>query len=165
MELQNGRGLACEVSTLLQQACTLSSQWESCCLGVRMERYPMHQALVFVCEVVWLLHHTFSNHAIPLVISLCLCGPSPPIPWFYGLAKGHVGLWSCGVCVCYVCLCMYNYHGVPSSLQIRCPELTLYFECWSLHPQTVDTELLSQRLAEYHYCLPEHMHGHAASAL
>jgi len=41
MELQNGRGLACEVSTLPQQACTLSSQWESCCLGVRMERYPI----------------------------------------------------------------------------------------------------------------------------
>jgi len=27
MELQNGRGLACEVSTLLQQPCTLPSQW------------------------------------------------------------------------------------------------------------------------------------------
>ena len=99
------------------------------------------------------------------MVSLCLCGPSPPISWFYGLAKGHVGQWSCGVCVCYACLCMYNCHGVPSSLQIHCPELTLYFECWSPHPQTVDTELLSQRLAEYQYCLPEHMHGHAASAL
>ena len=30
--------------------------------------------------------------------------------------------------------------------------------------QTMDTELLSQRLAEYQYCLPEHMHGHAAYA-
>jgi len=126
---------------------------------------PMHQALVFVCEVAWLLHHTFSNHAIPLVISLWLCGASPPIPCFYGLAKGYVGLWSCGMCVYYVCLCMYNCRGVPSSLRIRCPELTLCFEWWSPHPQTMDTELLSQRLAEYHYCLPEHMYGHAASAL
>ena len=41
----------------------------------------------------------------------------------------------------------------------------MYFECWSPHPQTVDTELLLQRLAEYHYCLPEHMHGHADSAV
>jgi len=41
MESQNGRGLACEVSTLPQQACTLSSQWESCSLGVRTERYPI----------------------------------------------------------------------------------------------------------------------------
>ena len=96
------------------------------------------------------------------MVSLYLCGPSPPITWFYGLAEGHVGL--C-VYVCYACLCMYDCHGVPSFLQIHCPELTLYFECWSLHPQTVDTELLSQRLAEYQYCLPEHMHGHAASAL
>ena len=38
------------------------------------------------------------------------------------------------------------------------------FECWSPRLQTVDTELLSQRPAEYQYCLPEHMHGHAASA-
>ena len=45
------------------------------------------------------------------------------------------------------------------SIQVHCPELTLYFECWLPHPQTVDTELLSQRLAEYQYCLPEHMHG------
>jgi len=41
IELQNRMGLACEVSTLPQQACTLSSQWESCCLGVRTERYPI----------------------------------------------------------------------------------------------------------------------------
>ena len=40
----------------------------------------------------------------------------------------------------------------------------MYFECWLPRPQTMDTELLSQRLAECQYCLPEHMHGHAAFA-
>ena len=101
------------------------------------------------------------------MVSLCLCGPSPPISWFYGLAKGHVGLWSCGVFVCVyamrVSACTTVMVSLNSSLQIHCPELTLYFEIM-LHPQTVDTELLSQRLAEYQYCLLEHMHGHAASA-
>jgi len=40
----------------------------------------------------------------------------------------------------------------------------MYFEHWMPRPQTMDTELLSQRLAECQYCLPKHMHGHAASA-
>ena len=40
----------------------------------------------------------------------------------------------------------------------------MYFECWLPRPQTMDTELLSQRLTECQYSLPKHMHGHAASA-
>ena len=159
MELQNGRGLACEVSTLLQQACTLSSHRESCC----------HQSLVFICEVVWLLHHTFCNHLGNPLGGIPLSVWSIPsyflVLWFSQRPRGAVVMWCVCMSVCYACLCMHNCHGVPSFLQIHCPELALYFECWSPHPQTVDTELLSQRLAEYHYCLPKHMHGHAASAL
>jgi len=33
--------------------------------------------------------------------------------------------------------------------ETQCPELSMYFECWSTHPQTVDPELLSHRLSKY----------------
>jgi len=61
-----------------------------------------HQALVFICEVVWLLHHTFSNH---------LCNPLGCVPlsvwstpsyflvlWFSQRPRGAVVMW-CVVCV------------------------------------------------------------------
>ena len=35
--------------------------WESCCLGVRMEKYLI-AFLLYTSEVVWLLLHTFSKH-------------------------------------------------------------------------------------------------------
>jgi len=148
----------------LKVPCPLHDSWANAKSCRDTSRLFKDYSLLIVRWSGFCITHFLITYAIPLVVSLCLCGPSPPISWFYGLAKGHVGLWSCGMCVCYACLCMYNCHGVPSSPQIHCPELALYFECWSPHPQTMDTELLSQRLDEYHYCLPEHMHGHAASA-
>ena len=70
----------------------------------------------------------------------------PPPPWFYGLAKAMWGWGRMVCCVCCACLCMckrgcatlsrvksglckaeYSFtvlicHGVPSSLQIQCPD-------------------------------------------
>jgi len=57
------------------------------------------------------------------------------------------------VCVCMLCVSLYVQLSWCPSLQIHCPELMLYFECWSPHPQTVDTELLSQRLNISTVCL------------
>ena len=139
-----------------------------------------HQTLVFICEAVWLLLHKFSNHlgnplgGIPLSV-----WSTPSYSLVLWLSRGpaglgsrlhlHVQVWICYLsCVKKLAKPEYSFtvlicHGVP--LYRQCPELTMYFECWLPRPQTMDTELLSQRLAECQYCLPEHMHGHAASAL
>ena len=58
----------------------------------------------------------------------------------------------------------FDLSWCPSLQIVPWAQLTMYFEHWLPRPQTMDTELLSQRLAECQYCLPEHMHGHAAFA-
>ena len=137
----------------------------------------------FTCEAVWLLLHRFSKH---------LGNPGPLLspssfPWFYGLAKAmwgwgsygvlcmslHVQMWMCHFVLCKkdgLCKAEYSFtvlicHGARVPYSLPMPKLSRYFECWLPHPQTVDTELLSQRLAEYQHSVPECMHGCAASAL
>ena len=113
--MQNGRGLACEVSTLLQQPCTRHPSGGTR-VGVMLPwcedgKVP-HQALVFFCEAVWFLLHKFSNHlaAIPLVVSLYLCSTQPSYSLVLWLSRGHVGLGSrlhlhVQVWMCYFVLC------------------------------------------------------------
>ena len=99
MELENGRGLACDVSTLPQQACTFIP------VGVMLpwceDRKVPHQALDFICEVVWLSHHTFSNHLRNPLGGIPLSVWSIPsfflVLWFSQRPRGAVCVYVCRV--------------------------------------------------------------------
>jgi len=109
------------------------------------DRKVPHQALDFICEVVWLLHHTFSNHLRNPFGGIPLSVWSIPsyflVLWFSQRLHGAMVMW-------YVWMLCVSLHVqlscCPFLSTVHCPELTLYFECWSPHPQTVDTELLSE---------------------
>ena len=142
------QNVACEVSTLLQHPCT--------CHPSGGHQGGSHVALVwgwkstplplnFICEVIWHLLHTFSTLRQSME-SLCPL----PLPLFYGLAKAMWGWGRMVCCVCCACLCMckcgcatlfcvknglrraeYCFtvlicRGISSSVQIQCPELTMY---------------------------------------
>ena len=93
-----------------------SSQWwhqggSHVALVWRWKGTVPHQALVFLCEAVWLLLHNFSNHlgnplgCIPLSV-----WSTPSYSLVLWLSRGHVGLGSrlhlhVQVWMCYFVLC------------------------------------------------------------
>ena len=84
-------------------------------------------------------------------LCMCKCGCATLSYVKDGLCKAE---YSFTVLIC---------HGARVPYSLPMPKLSRYFECWLPHPQTVDTELLSLRLAEYLHCVPECMHGSGAS--
>jgi len=128
---------------------------------------------IWPVRLVWLLLHKFCKR-LGNPLGGILSPSSSLVLWF---SQGCVGLGLYGVLCMSLCVQMWMCHlscikkwarftvlicMVSLPFYRQCPKLSRYFECWL---PAVDTDLLSQRLAECQHCVSECMHGSAASSL